>query len=64
MMPFVVGEDPETKEIIVGDTRRNVFFLRGPRSELNAIRDFVQAANERIHIEPVEHDGGGLPRVD
>jgi len=75
MMPFVVGEDTETQEIIVGDTRRNVFFLRGPMSEQNAIHEFVQAANERIHNEPVKQssmqaciasqiEAGGFPRVD
>lgn len=49
MMPYIAGIDPETNEIIVGDSRRNVFFLRGPMMEEKAILDLLQAANERVH---------------
>ncbi len=49
MMPYIVGRDPNTNEIIVGDHRRNVFFLRGSSDEEQAIRNLAQAANGRIH---------------
>lgn len=49
MMPYLVGLDPDTNEIIVGDRRTNEFFLRGARSSEREIRDLIQAANQRIH---------------
>jgi hypothetical protein len=45
VMPYIVGQDPETDEIIVGDSRTHTFFLRGPSSAERTIRDLVQAAN-------------------
>jgi hypothetical protein len=50
-MPYIVGRDPETHELMIGDSRTHGFFLRGPASEEQAIRNLVQAANERIHRE-------------
>ena len=49
MMPYIVGRDPETNEVMVGDRRTHGFFLRGPAMEETAIRNLVQAANEWVH---------------
>ena len=45
MMPYIIGRDPSTSEIIVGDVGDNTFFLRGGVDELERIRDLVSAAN-------------------
>lgn len=47
-MRFTVGQDPETDEFLVGDTRTMHIILRGPASEWNSIRELVDAANDRI----------------
>ena len=56
MMPYMIGQDPETNEIIVCDARTQVFFLRGPATETSAIRDLVQAANEHVHNSTIMID--------
>ena len=56
MMPYMVGRDPETNEIMVGDRRTHVFFLRGPANEERATRDLVQAANENLHRDGMAAD--------
>lgn len=55
---YIVGEAAETGEYMVGDTRTNVFFLRGPASEKTAILALVRAANERLHgyTSPISGD--------
>ena len=49
MMPYIVGQDPETNEILIGDRRNNMLFLRGPVLAETQIRDLVQAANQWCH---------------
>jgi len=49
MMPYIVGRDPETNEVIVGDSRSHVFFLRGPSSEEDSVIALVEAANMWAH---------------
>ena len=64
MMPYVIGQDPETGEILVGDTRQHEMFLRGPASAETQIRDLVQAANQWCHTQ-MQFEPGGLrpPRI-
>lgn len=50
VMPYTVGEDPETGEFIVADIRTRTFFLRGPASEQARIFELVRAANEGFAI--------------
>lgn len=59
MMPYIVGKDPETGELLVGDRREQTFFLRGSATEERAIRDLVQLANEKHHRDgqPAEVEG-------
>jgi len=63
MMPYIVGQDPETNEILVGDRRNNTLFLRGPSSAETQIRDLVQAANQWCHEREVARakQEGGTP---
>jgi len=57
MNPYILVRDPETDEVIVGDRRTNVFFLRGPANEESAIQNLIQAANKKIHqSEAIDDD--------
>lgn len=47
-MRFTLGQDPETNEYLVGDTRTMHIILRGPASEWNSIRELVDAANDTV----------------
>ena len=49
MMPYIVGKDAETGELLVGDKRSSSFFLRGQPECENEIRNLVQAANQWLH---------------
>jgi len=51
MMPYIVGKDPETGEVIIGDIRGHEFFLRGSSMAEEKIRQLVYAANMWNHIE-------------
>ena len=50
-MRFTLGQDPETDEYVVGDTRTMHIILRGPASEWNSIRELVDAANSTFPRE-------------
>lgn len=54
MMPYVVALDPDTGELLVGDMNSSTFFLYGQPEDERAIRDLVQAANERMHAKSEE----------
>lgn len=49
-MRFTLGQDPETNEYVVGDTRTMHLILRGPASEFKSIALLVNAANERLSV--------------
>lgn len=48
MMPYIIGRDPETNEILVGNRRDSDTFLRGSADSEAQIRDLVEAANRWI----------------
>jgi len=49
MMHYMVGIDPDTNEIIVGDRRDNIIFLRGSADSAEMITRLVSAANFYNH---------------
>ena len=53
MMPYIIGKDKVTGEILAGNSTSDQFFLRGPQSEEKTIRDLVQLANLHAHMQPI-----------
>lgn len=44
-MRYHIGIDPETDELMVGDSESHILFLRGPASEREAVVKLVGLAN-------------------
>ena len=51
MMPWLIGEDPETGERLVVDNRSGSIFLRGSKDSYGLIVELVNYANRKYHSE-------------
>lgn len=51
MMPWLIGKDPETNELLVVDNRSDSIFLRGSQDSYDLIVELVNYANRKYHSE-------------